>query len=72
MFEECGFTLSSLSDLGTIKRMHGCIISRSSVKNYTCRYAFENFFTEVFGQNEGVAFLQNLPSRMGTWFTGDI
>ena len=61
MFEECGFTLSSLSDLGTIKRMNRCIISRSTVKNYTCRYAFENFIPEVFGD-----ILHNLPSRMGT------
>lgn len=52
--------------------MHRCIISRSSVKDYTCRYAFEDFFPEVFGENEGVEFLYNLPSSMGTWFMADI
>ena len=37
-----------------LKGTHRCIISRPSVKNYTCRYAFENFFPKVFCENEGV------------------
>lgn len=55
-----------------LKGTHRCIISRPSVKNYTRRYAFENFFPKVFCENEGVAFLYNLPSGMSTWFIGDI